>query len=245
MPTFSVLQISLDQMIERDSFLEAAEGAETVPKADLAQAYRDLYGIVVSSVPLGDAQLIKRALDARNFPVEVVNDEELPPLPDEFQVQRVEVEGEWLRFTDSMGRVTSRALADLVFLSGGSMLRTRAKSENVLNPSKGWRKNDPETRMERVYKEEAGKEFRIEFFFWSAPQRLKLTLVATNAIFVNGRNIQLHKEEEIATAARELRALLPEERTSTGIRKPETLYPSLRSYAEEIRWHFYQIAKGG
>jgi len=243
MPTFSLLQISLDQTIGRDSFLEAAEGTETVTKADLLQYYRDLHGIVVSRIPQGDAVIMKAALDARGFPVEIVDDAELSPLPDEFQVQRVEVDGEWLRFTDSMGRVISRAVEDLVFLSGGYLMRTRAKSEVASRRAKPWQRTDPEP--ERVYREEQEKEFRIEFFFWTKPQRMKLTLIATNAIFVNGRNIQLHKEEDIAGAVAELRAVLPEERTSTGIRRPETVYPALRSYTEEIRWHFHQLSKGG
>jgi len=245
MPTFSLLQISLDQMIGRDSFLEAAEGTETVAKADLVQYHRDLFGIVVSRIPHGDAVRIKAALDARGFPVEVVNDDDLPALPTDFQVQRVDTEGEWLRFTDSMGRVASRALADLVFLSAGQVSKLRPKSENILNAAKSWRQSDPETRMERVYREETEKEFRIEFFFWTDPQRLKLSLAAAKAIFVNGRSIQLHKPEDLATGIAELRALLPDERVSTGIRLPETVYPSLRAYEEEIRWSFHRIAKNG
>lgn len=241
MSTFSLLQISLDQTIGRDSFLEAAAGSETVTKADLAQLYRELYGIVVSKIPEGDANVLKAQLDGRGFPVEIVADEELPPLPEEFQVQRVETADGWLRFTDSMGRVTSRALEDLVFLAGGLVQRTRAKSEKIMNASS--RREDPETRMERTYKEEIEKEFRFEFFFWSDPHRLKLALGATNAIFVGDRTVQLHKLEVIADAAAELRGLLPPERTNLGLTDPEKLYPSLRAYSEEIRWHFHQLSK--
>ena len=241
MSTFSVLQVSLDQTIGRDSFLEAAAGSETVTKADLAQLYRELYGIVVSKIPEADARVLKAQLDGRGFPVEIVADEELPPLPEEFQVQRVDVADGWLRFTDSMGRVTSRAVEDLVFLAGGLIQRTRAKSVRITNAS--LRREDPDTRMERVYKEEVEKVFRFEFFFWSDPHRLKLALGATNAIFVGDRNLQLHKPEVIAGVAAELRGLLPVERTSLGIRDPEKLYPSLRAYSEEIRWHFYQLSK--
>lgn len=243
MSTVSLLQISLDQTIGRDSFLEAATGAETVTKADLMQHYRDLHGIVVSEIPRGDALILKAQLDGRGFPVEIVADEELPPLPDEFQVQRVEVSDGWLRFTDSMGRVTSRALEDLVFLAGGFLQRKKAKSENVINPNSGWKRNNPETRMERVYKEEIQKEFRFEFFFWSEPHRVKLSLGATNAIFVGERSIQLHKTEVIAEAAAELRGLLPAERTNLGIGNPAKGYPSLKAYSEEIRWHFHQLSK--
>lgn len=245
MPTFSLLQISLDQMIGRDSFLETAEGTETVAKTDLVQHHRDLFGIVVSRLPHGDAVRMKAALDARGFPVEIVDDAELPPLPADFQVQRVETEGEWLRFTDSMGRVTSRALADLVFLSGGYLMRTRVKPGNVLNPNRGRQRGYGEDGVERIYREEPEKEFRIEFFFWTTPQRMKLSLIATNAIFVNGRHIQLHKEEDIATTVAEIRAVLPVERSNTGIRSSKILYPSLHAYDEEIRWHFHRIAKGG
>jgi hypothetical protein len=245
MPTFSLLQISLDQTIGRDSFLETAGAAETVAKADLAQYHRDLFGIVVSGIPHGDALRLKAALDARGFPVEIVDDAELPPLPVDFQVQRVGADGEWVRFTDSMGRVTSRALADLVFLSAGHVSKLRPKSENVLNSTMNWRTRDLEPRIERVYGEEVEKEFRIEFFFWTEPQRLKMSLAAAKAIFVNGRAVQLHKQEDLATSIAELRALLPDARLNTGIRLPATVYPSLRAYEEEIRWSFHQITKGG
>ncbi|WAC19919.1 hypothetical protein OVA24_00820 [Luteolibacter sp. SL250] len=225
--------------------METAGAAETVAKADLVQYYRDLFGIVVSRLPHEDAVRMKAALDARGFPVEIVDDAELPPLPADFQVQRVDADGEWLRFTDSMGRVTSRALADLVFLSAGHVSKLRPKSENILNPNNGWKRNDPETRMERTYREEMEKEFRIEFFFWTEPQRLKMSLAAAKAIFVKGRSIQLHKQEDLAAGIAELRALLPPERANTGIRQPDTAYPSLRAYEEEIRWHFHRIGKGG
>lgn len=241
MSTFSLLQISLDQSIERDSFIEAAAGAEMVTKADLSQYYRDLYGIVVSEISFADATVVKAALDARSFPVEIVNDIELPPLPDVFQMQRVDLQEDGLSFTDALSRISLRRMEDLVFLSAGYFLKTRPKSELKMGTAFMADSRKAELNSTRVFREEVEKEFRIEFFFASEPYRLRLSLTNIGAVFVNGRALQLHKAETITVAITELKKLLPADRTNQGVEKVEMIYPSLRAYEEEIRWHFYRL----
>jgi hypothetical protein len=45
----------------------------------------------------------------------------------------------------------------------------------------------------------------------------------------------------------DLQELLPPERVGAGLRRSDTktFYPSLRSYEEEIRWHFHRLAPRG
>lgn len=241
--TFSLLQVSLDQTIGRDSFLEAAAAAEEITRADLSQLHRDLFGIVVSHLSEADARALKLELDRREFPVEMVADQDLPLLPDDFQVQRVEYDDEWLRFTDTMGRVTSRSLSDLVFVAGGYLKTSKTRSEVVAGPPS--RGKSPPPRSERVYRMEDVLEFRMEFFFASEPHRFKMSLLPEKVIFHQEKAVQLHKKAVIQQMAGEITRLLPPDRISRGLGDLTLVYPTFRAYLEEIRWHFHRLTKIG
>ncbi len=243
MSTFSLLQISLDQPIERDFFIDAASVTESLTKVDLSQSFRDLHGIAVSNLSHADAPALQGEWKRLNFPTELVADSELPVLHEPLSSQRVVVDGGWLRFTDVMGRTTSRALGDLVFLAGGHLKTSKLKSQivEVTRSSSGER----EASVERAYRSEDVPEFRMEFFFWSEPNRVALTLGPERIVFFNGKALQLHKRPALDEVAAELCQLLPPERINLGLRKTEMSYANQRAYLEEIRWHFYQLSKNG
>ncbi len=241
MSTFSLLQITLDPPIERDSFLHAATGG--VPRADLDRHYRDLYGVVISNLPREEALKLQAQLNQRNFPTELVADEDVPVLPLDFQMQRLDIEGEWLRFTDSMGRESLRALDDLVFISGGLLTDLKLRPEDRVISQSSSKERSP--RVERTYRPEEIAEFRIEFFFLSDPYRLKLSLTETSTIFFQKKPLRLQMRGPLYEAVTSIAALLPSERLSVGMLDPEKRYPSVKAYLEEIRWHFYQLRKTG
>jgi hypothetical protein len=249
--TFSLLQISLDQTIERDFFIDAAEATESLTRSDLAQAYRELDGIVISNLSHADAVALQDELRRRNFPTEVVGDPDLPILPEEYQVQRMEADGESLRFTDAMGRDYRRPLSDLVFLAGGFATHSRSTSERqiALSPlPRVSRRHEPEFRtaeVKRVYGSEEMGGFRLDFFFWSEPNRLAMSLTDESTFFIQGRACRIKRTAELLEMIAPLRALLPAERRNVGMNDPSWHYPSLRAYFEEIRWHFHQLGKGG
>jgi len=239
--TFSLLQITLDHSIERDSFLDAATGS--VARVDLDQVYRDLYGIVISNLSREDAVKLQVELKNRNFPTELVADREIPVLPRDFQMQRLEVEGDWLRFTDAMGRESLRSLSDLVFISGGLMTDSKLRPDDKMIPRSSSRDRSP--KIERNYRAEEHAEFRIEFFFLSDPYRLKLSLTETSTIFYQKQPLRLQRRGPVYEAVADLRSLVPHDRLSVGLLRPEKAYPSAKAYLEEIRWHFYQLRKTG
>lgn len=241
MSTFSLLQVSLDQRIERDFFIEAASATESVTKADLSQIYRDLFGIVVSNLSHADAMALQAELARKGFPTEVVADAELPALHEPKSMQRVTVDGGWLRFTDIMSRSAARALGDLVFLAGGFLKNAKMTSKIVGSPRSN--SGDHDAAWERVHQMKEVAEFRLDFFFASEPNRMTLVLGPERAIFVNEKALQVQKKAVLGEVAAELRKLLPPERMNRGLLDTGLCYPSGRAYVEEIRWHFHQLIK--
>ena len=61
--TYSLLQVSLDQTIDRQSLEAASDTVSSVARADCAFILRDLFGIVVSGLSLGDARAFQIALN--------------------------------------------------------------------------------------------------------------------------------------------------------------------------------------
>ena len=102
MPTYSLLQISLDHRIDRESLEEASEGVPSVAKVDCALMARDLFGIVVSGLAFDEASAFQVALKRKGFPTELVADDEIPVLHDPFTIQRIEIRKSGLVFTAMM-----------------------------------------------------------------------------------------------------------------------------------------------
>src|SRR6478736_4878733 len=108
MSTYSLLQVALDQTIDRAELEEASDVVNSVARADCAHLQRDLFGIVVSNLPLDEAQAFQTELKRRGFPTDVVADDELPVLHDPFTIQRIDIQKDSLVFTDTMGREQNR-----------------------------------------------------------------------------------------------------------------------------------------
>ena len=117
METFSLLQESLDQSIDRQALEDASDAAPSVARADCARILRELSGIVVSRLERDEALAFQAELQRRNFPTSVVADNELPVLHESFQIQRIEIRGEVLVLTDSIGRERVRPRSAIWYFS--------------------------------------------------------------------------------------------------------------------------------
>jgi hypothetical protein len=245
MSTFSVLQISLDQAIAREVLEEASDAVPSVVRADCAAMQRDLFGIVVSGLPFEEATAFQIALKQRGFATEVVADQEIPVLHEPFTVQRIGLQKEVLVFTDTMGRVQSRPREDLVFVAGGFLTQSRIKSVLVMGSSSPARMHgfDEPAHPEKQHRFEEVPEFRLDFFFWSSPNRLRAAVSAESMMFFHDRPLRLRDTVLLLGAMMDLQELLPPERVGSGLKRTDTknFYPSLRSYEEEIRWHFHRL----
>ncbi len=247
MRTYSLLQVSLDQTIDRESLEDASDVAASVARADCAHLQRDLFGIVVSNLPLEEAKAFQAELKRRGFPTAVVVDDELPVLHEAFTIQRIEIGERVLMITDAMGRVQTRILDDLVFVAGGFLTKSTSKSTTgsefgMWSPRPN---SSPDSlpRAERRYFQEEVQLFRIDLFFWNAPNRLSASVSAESVMFFQGRPLRLRDTALLLGAMMDLQELLPADRVGSGLKRPDTntFYPSLRSYEEEIRWHFHRL----
>ena len=245
MSTYSLLQVSLAQAIARESLEDASVVVRSVARGDCAKLQRELFGILISGLAKDAATTFQAELKHRNFPTELVADEDLPQLHEPFTVQRLEVKGEVLLFTDFMGRIQTRTLTDLVFLAGGFLTQAEIKTDWEVNVrgQTSIRGGAPSIEIEKRRWEEAEPEFRLDFFFWAAPHRLRLALTGSTAIFYQGQPLRLRHPDGLLQMMAELLKLLPRARVNAGLGRHDAspYYPSVSCYEEEIRWHFHRL----
>lgn len=249
METFSLLQKSLDQTIDRPSLEDASDAVPSVARADCARLHRELNGILISGLSRTEALAFQTSLAGKGFSTELVADERLPHLHESFQVQRISRQNDTLVLIDSMGRIQSRQLNDLVFLAAGYLKRIEFKTTWNQHLDFGGGRSDrhggmPRYVTEREFTEETELEFRIDFFFWSSPNRLHLALGNENAIFHENLPLRIKNDTAIKSLMASLSSLLPKDRLNACMRDPSVarIYPNLQSYEKEIRWHFHRIA---
>lgn len=234
MATYSLLQVSLDQTISRQDLEDASASVPSVARADCGNIARDLFGILASHLPLEEAQTFQSELKRRGFPTDVVADRDLPTLHEAFTVQKIELQGNVLCFTDTIGRVQTRPREGLVFVAGGFLTQSKIRHSLIA-------RCDAET--DRPESKTTAPEFRLDFFFWSAPHRLRASISSESMMFFQQRPMRLRDTALLLGAMMDLQDFLPRERIGAGLRRLDTkiFYPSLKSYEEEIRWHFYRL----
>ena len=241
MSTYSLLQVSLDQTIDRETLEEASVAARSVARTDCAKMQRELFGILVSNLERDEAVAFQTELNRLGFPTDLVADDELPILHDKFTVQRIEVKRDSLIFTDAMGRPHLRPLQDLVFLAGGYVSRITFKESDILKLDFPGRM--PRLVSERTTRDEKTIEFLLDFFFWTSPHRFRLSLTENTTIFHDGQPLRLRQKDEIRAMKANLMRLLPLQRVACGMEtlSDDIFYPNPVCYEEEIRWHFHRL----
>ncbi len=244
MNTFSLLQLSLDQKIERRSFEDASDALSSIARADCARLHRHLYGIVVSDLPEDEALAFQTELAQRDFPTVVVPDSDLPLLQDSFQVQQIEVREENLVLTDSMGHQRIRPVAELAFLAAGVVSRLHFKSEWNQHLDSGIESYGAARLVtEHELYEESEMEFRLDFFFSTSPERQHASACSESTIIYQDTPLMLRDMDGLRGLATAMGDLLPPERLSSFFLNPgaHPHYPTLRSYQNEIRWYFHGL----
>jgi hypothetical protein len=244
MNTFSLLQLSLDQSIERHAFEDASAAVASVARADCAMLHRDLYGVVVSNLTEDEALAFQAELTQRNFPTTLVADSDLPVLQESFQVQRIELQEENINLTDSMGHLRVRPVSDLCFLAAGFVKRLHFNSDWDQHLEAGIDSHGSVRLVtERTHHEESELEFRLDFFFKSTPERQHTNLCKDSMIFHQGKPLLLRDAAGLLELSKAMANLLPAEAVNRFLRNPESRshYPTFHGYREEIIWHFHQL----
>ena len=244
MKTYSLLQRSLDQSIDLESLEAATVAIPSIARADCRRIHRELFGIMLCGLERGEAETLRVELSRRNFPTDLVADDDLPVLREPFTIQRFDIDGLDLVFADALGHVQTRPLADLEFLAAGFMERLSRKSVLVAD---GNTVHDPhlprDSPLEIRYREEAVREFRLDFFFATEPARLRCMLNENNVLFYNDQSLRLRHTDELLGMIRGLNEMLPPSRSNQGLKRTDTttFYPNLHCYEREIRWHFHRL----
>jgi hypothetical protein len=244
MNTFSLLQLSLDQKIERRAFEDASMAVASLSRADCAMLYRDLYGIVVSDLPEDEALAFQTELAQRDFPTVVVPDSELPLLDESFQVHDIVLREGNLEFTDSMGHQRIRPVGELEFLAAGFVSRLHFKNEWHQHLDSGIDSNGAARLVtEHERHEESEIEFRLDFFFSTAPERQHAALGMDSLMTFQGFPLLLREKAALIEMASAMADLLPSGRVNTFLREPgnHPHYPTFHGYKEEIGWFLHGL----
>ena len=246
----SLLLKDLDRPIPREVLEEASVSVPSIARADAARIEEHQQGgILVSHLPRPEALAFQRALAKLGHDTEVVADRDMPKLHDSRQVQRIGLRGESLVLTDGMGRERVRAVADLVFLAAGfhHKVEGRTHVESHFDFSGGVTGEEaPKWVTTREYREEEVSLFRVDFFFWSEPNRLHAPLAGETVVFFQNKALRLRDRDGIAEVIRSLGGLLPPQRLNSVLasRTAGAPFPSLASYENEIRWRFHRLKTG-
>ena len=247
METFSLIQYSLDQSITRQALEEASTTVKAIARTDCARMSNDLFGIVISRLSKADALTFQAALKKHDFPTHLVSDRKLPLLHESFQIQRIARKDTIIELSDSIGRMYPRPVSDLVFLAGGIVQTVAFKSKTHQHmdfrggEGKGGGMGGLVT--EREHYEEKQTVFRLDFFFWNAPNRLHTVLTEDTVIFHHGNPLRPRDKAGLCGLMFAMADILPSQRLNQGLRDPQAglIYPSMQSYEEEIRWHFHRL----
>lgn len=250
MPTYSLLQESLDQVIGLEALEEASDSIRSIVRADCAAMRRDFYGVVVAGLPHQEAFAFQSALARRGYGTKVVDDAEVPVLHQAMRVQRADLADGKLSFTSAMGRTEVREVKELVFVAAGFIQDQRwvTKGEMIWEPVRFSRDG---LHVDLKYDREEGvgvfPMFQMDFFFWSMPNRVQVTVTENSVGFFQGELLRLKKPEGMVALMRKVAMLMLRERMNTGMDRGDSSagYPSVHAYEEEIRWHFHRLKEAG
>jgi len=246
---YALLQLSLDQTIDRNAMEEASVAAPSVARADCARLHRELFGIVAENLDHANATAFQKALRQHGFDTELIDQSLLPQLPPSQSAPRFRIDPDALVVTDLYGRDTRYGWSTFVFAAGGFLTRERARAER----SDEWTiRPGPHGSVSRkvesvtTYPIRKEREFRLEFFFCGAPYRYQWILGERSTINCGGKLLRLRQQAELVDLMREV-GFLPSDRLNLGIRKAcrgEVFeYPSVRGFEEEVVWSFYRLTR--
>jgi hypothetical protein len=244
MSTFSLLQLSLDQTIDRPTFEDASAKVPSLARADGAMLHRRLYGIVVSNLPEEEALAFQAELAQHSFATEVVPDRELPLLQESFRVQSIDCREGELVLADSMGHQRIRPVTDLVFVAAGFVSRLHFVSEWDQHIESDLDSHgSARLVVDREHHEQREVEFRVDFFFKSAPERQHAAIRLETLMHHQGHPLRLRDTDGLNELLSTLARLLPAERVNSFLQNPEShlAYPTFRCYEEEIRWFLHRL----
>lgn len=244
---FAVLQRSLEQPLDREKLADALARTGSLTRYDSFRLHKELFGIVARDLSRGDAEALQRALAECEYSTDVVDQADLPRIPDVTAPLAIRFGSDGIVFSDFYGRDLLRPWSQLSFACAGHLLRlrdtpTKRMEWNIQPGPRGSIRR--EVILADARRLENQNEFRLEFFFASEPPRVQSVLTDETFLRVDDRVIRLHNVEKLAGVLRFLATALPATHTNLGIRHAGDaepfVYPSVAAFEEEIVWSLYR-----
>lgn len=243
---FSLLHVSLDQVVERRLLELASLAVPGIGRADAARMSRSPYGILAEGLDEASARAFQRELRLRGVETLLVPSAEVPPLPPAVSAIRIEIVRDLVTLSSAGTRMELIRLPELVFVGGGYFMEIRhamVDRMGIRNSSgSGGRRVSLEMRPTR--EERPTLAFRVDFFFLRPPYRIAVTLTERTVAFHQRRRLRMGCALGLENLRADLREIMPEERLSRGLLRPDAHghpYPDMSCYEEEIRWHFHRL----
>ena len=247
--SFSLLLRTLEPKPDRKTLEEITVSVPSIARADAAGILRGWFGIVASRLSLEDARAFQNGLAGKGIAAEVVADIDIPALHQDFRCQRIDLDEASINLTTAMNRRQVRDRGKLVFAAAGFVERERmvTKSELQIETRGGTRGSYNVPVFKNVTSFEEKTCFRIDLFFTDDPHRVSLEIEKDTVMFHGDRPLRLKNTTGLIVLMCDLQAFIPPERMNLGLRElsTETLYPSLQTYEEEIRWAFHRLGAKG
>jgi hypothetical protein len=245
----SLLLHSLEPKPDRKALEEITVDVASIARADAAGILRGWFGIVSSGLSLEDAQAFQAGLRTLGCETDIVLDGDVPSLHHDFRCHLIELTGESIILATAMNRRQERGRGEFVFAAAGIVERERAVSDYEMQTQVRYFEGGAYTTQvpTRVSKTVEKDYFRIDLFFSNEPHRISLEMDDMSVITYGGRPIRMKNRTELTVLMADLNSLLPPDRMNRGLRElsTETLYPSLQTYEEEIRWAFHRLGAKG
>jgi hypothetical protein len=240
--TFALLRHSLEPDLPVQALIQATRSVPSIQEADCRMVFPRA-GILFRNLPKQQAIRLRAGLNAQGVPVHLVEESRIAPLPQARRAQALRLEARTLVETDQMGRTHRYPLQRIQWCGAGRLedavyrehehMKTR-----IVHTMGGHAKMEVYREIERGMEELTSLHFDV--LLSMEPWRILWTCDEHQRRMLQGRPVGPVDQAPFEEFLRNLRGCIPADRLSPGIRNldrtPLWIYPSLKTFENEIRW---------
>lgn len=257
---YAVVQITLDPIPE-ETLIAAFKSLPNLTDIDARHMLRDAFGILVDGQTEEDARTLARALAGSGIQTEVIDQQQLAPMPSPQRMRRAELKPEHLVLYDSLMRPYSVGWEHVILIAAGRVKLAEfvEKTTRKVRPNAGAAYGGGMgmgytgvgmggrvgsvggVSIERKRKEESNWRLALELVLDIAPARHRLLDHEFNFSYLGERR-QTASEKNFLAAAGDLIGCARNAILNLGFMSLAedlskiTKYPSEHAFEEEIRW---------
>ncbi len=247
---YAVLQKELDAP-SAEQLRRAFRALPELTDGDGASMSRDAFGILVDGLSLENATILQRALQAEGVETELVDQEDLIPLPPAKRLQRADPAPEGLIVHSHLGPQPPTDWSHVILVAAGRVRLTqfrRTERERIVYRRVGRAGAFPIYLTDVSHKEERNFKLVVEILLDIAPARYQITADRFRYNYL-GPRLQTDWTQNYASLVRDIvryaaRATI--NRGAQSLRKdPNAIfqYPTRHAFEEEIVWLLWRWQK--